>query len=86
MTWPARERRSLSAAAAIIAEAGNPARFRDAAAFASYVGVVPRVHQSGKKKFSGKGAIPLGSARLRRALWMPVVVAIRVNPWLSVRN
>jgi transposase len=60
-------------AAAIIAEAGNSARFRDAAAFASYVGVTPRLHQSGKRTFSGKGSVPLGNARLRRALWMPVV-------------
>lgn len=69
-------------AACIIAEAGDPARFRSAAALASYVGVVPRLHQSGKKRYSGKPAIPLGNARLRRALWMPVLVAVRLNPWL----
>ena len=74
---------STLTAAAIIAEAGNPARFRDAASFASYVGVIPRLHQSGKRNFSGKSTVPLGNARLRRALWMPVLVAIRVNPWLS---
>jgi transposase len=73
---------STLTAATIIAEAGDPARFPDAAAFASYVGVVPRLHQSGKKLFSGRSAIPLGNARLRRALWMPVLVAIRLNPWL----
>ncbi len=43
--------------------------------FASYVGVVPRLHQSGKRRFSANVAIPLGNARLRRALWMPVLVA-----------
>ncbi len=69
-------------AANVIAEAGDPARFRTSAAFASYVGVVPRLHHSGKRKFSGKPAVPLGNARLRRALWMPVIVAVRVNPWL----
>ena len=77
---------STLTAAAIIAEAGNPARFRDAAAFASYVGVIPRLHQSGKRNFSGKSRIfTLGNARLRRALWMPaVLVAIQVKtPWLS---
>ncbi len=26
--------------------------------------------------------IPLGNARLRRALWMPTLSAVRVNPWL----
>ena len=74
---------STLTAAAIVAEAGNPARFRNAAALASYVGVIPRLHQSGKRKFSGKGTVPLGNARLRRALWMPVIVAIRINPWLN---
>jgi transposase len=66
----------------IIAETADPARFRSAAALASYVGVVPRLHQSGKRRFSGRAAIPLGNARLRRAPWMPVLVAVRVNPWL----
>jgi len=64
---------STLTAAAVIAETGNPSRFPNAAAFASYVGVVPRIHQSGKRKFSGNGAIPLGNARLRRALWMPSI-------------
>jgi transposase len=57
---------STLTAAAIVAETGNPTRFRSAAAFASYVGVVPRIHQSGKRKYSGKGVMPLGNARLRR--------------------
>ena len=56
---------STLTAAAIIAEAGNPARFRDAAAFASYVGVIPRLHQSGKRNFSGKSTVPLGNSRLQ---------------------
>jgi transposase len=70
-------------AAAIIEETGDPARFPNAAAFARYVGVVPRLRQSGKRKYSANAAIPLGNARLRRALWMPVLVAIRVNQWLA---
>jgi transposase len=73
---------STLTAAAIVAETGDPARFRNAAAFASYVGVVPRIHHSGKRKYSGKGMIPLGNAGLRRALWMPILVAIPLNPWL----
>ena len=73
---------STLTAARIIAETGDPAQFRSAAAFASYIGAVPHFHQSGKKRYSGKPAIPLGNARLRRALWMPVLVGIRLNPWL----
>jgi transposase len=69
-------------AARIIAEVGDPARFHSAGALASYVGVIPRVHQSGKRKFSSAAKVPLGNARLRRALWMPALTAIKHNPWL----
>jgi transposase len=69
-------------AACLIAELGDPARFRSASAIASYVGVVPRLRQSGKKRFSGSPTIPFGNARLRKALWMVVLNAVRCNPWL----
>jgi transposase len=70
-------------AARIIAAVGDPARFRSAAAFAAHVGVVPGPRQSGKT--SGRIRAPIaamGNARLRRALWMPVLGAVRRNPWL----
>jgi transposase len=69
-------------AACLIAELGDPARFHSAAAIASYVGVAPRLRQSGKKRFSGSPTIPFGNARLRKALWMVVLNAVRCNPWL----
>jgi transposase len=69
-------------AACLIAELGDPSRFRNAAALASYVGVVPRLRQSGKRAFSGARGLPLGNARLRHRLWMPTLVAVRKNPWL----
>ena len=69
-------------AAYLIAELGDPARFHSAAALASYVGVAPRLRQSGKRRFSGTAVIGLGNARLRKALWMPVLTAVRFNPWL----
>jgi transposase len=69
-------------AARIIAAVGDPARFRSADAFAAYVGVVPGLKHSGKRT-AGRAAItPLGNARLRMALWMPVLGAVRRNPWL----
>lgn len=69
-------------AARIIAAVGNPARFKSADAFAAYVGVVPGLKHSGKRT-AGRAAIaPLGNARLRMALWMPVLGAVRRNPWL----
>ena len=69
-------------AATLIAELGDPARFRSAGAIASYVGIAPRLRQSGKKRFSGSPTIPFGNARLRKALWMVVLNAVRCNPWL----
>lgn len=69
-------------AARVIAAVGDPARFHSAAAFAAYVGVVPSLRQSGKRAAARAGIGPLGNARLRMALWMPVLGAVRRNPWL----
>jgi transposase len=69
-------------AARLIAEVGNPADFRDAKALASYVGVVPGLCHSGKRTPSRAGLSPYGNARLRHALWMPTLTAVRKNPWL----
>jgi transposase len=69
-------------AACLIGELGDLTRFRDHGALASYVGVAPRLRQSGKRKIAGAPGIPLGNARLRRALWMPTIIAVRLNPWL----
>lgn len=69
-------------AARLIAELGDPAAFRSAAALASYVGVIPALRQSGKWTSARAGLSPLGHAALRAALWMPVLTAVRKNPWL----
>ncbi len=69
-------------AARIIAASGDPAHFKSAGAFAAYVGVVPGLRQSGKQTSTRAGIGPLGNARLRRALWMPVLSAVKRNPWL----
>jgi transposase len=69
-------------AARIIATLGDPAQFRNAAALASYVGVIPGLKQSGKSRNPRAALTPLGNARLRAALWMPTLTAVRRNPWL----
>jgi transposase len=69
--------------ARIIAAVGDPARFRSAAALASYVGCVPGVKHSGKRTPLRATLSPVGNAALRRALWMPVLVAVKHNPWLK---
>ena len=69
-------------AARSIAAVGDPARFKSANALAAYLGVVPGLKQSGKSAHIRAPAAPIGNARLRMALWMPIVGAVRRNAWL----
>lgn len=72
-------------AAQLVATVGDPARFRNAAALAAYIGVVPGTQHSGLRRPGQAPLSPIGNARLRRALWMPVVAAAAGgrNPWLA---
>lgn len=70
-------------AARVIAELGDINRFANAAALAAYVGVVPGLKQSGKRQSPRAGLSPIGHARLRTALWMPLLTAVRRNAWLK---
>ena len=70
-------------AARLLGELGDPARFAHGAALAAYVGVAPATKSSGTYQPSSAHISPIGHARLRRALWMPVLTAVRVNPWLK---
>ncbi len=70
-------------AARLIAELGNPAEFKSSAALASYLGVAPATNQSGKRQSQRAGITNIGNARLRSALWMPTLTAVRRNPWLK---
>jgi transposase len=69
-------------AAYVIAEVGNPAHFKSPAAFAAYVGAIPGLKQSGKRSPNRAALTTIGNARLRAALWMPTLAAVRFNPWL----
>jgi transposase len=69
-------------AAKLVAELGDPAAFRNAGALAAYVGAIPALRQSGKQTWERAGLTRIGHARLRAALWMPTLVAVRRNPWL----
>lgn len=69
--------------ARIVAAVGDPARFRNAAAFAAYVGAVPGTYESGLRQGGRATLCPLGNARLRRALYMTTLGAVRRNPWLQ---
>jgi transposase len=69
-------------AARVLAEAGDLSAFRDADALASYAGLVPALHHSGKSTPLSASLTPVGNARLRRGLYMPTLTAVRKNPWL----
>jgi transposase len=65
-----------------VATFGDFSSFPSAGALASYVGAVPALKQSGKRTFQRASLTPIGAARLRAKLWMPVLTAVRTNPWL----
>ncbi len=56
--------------------------FRNGNALASYVGLVPGLRHSGKQTPTSARLAPMGNAKLRRGLYMPVLRAVRSNPWL----
>lgn len=72
----------IQTAARLIAALGDPAHFRSAGALAAYVGVIPALKQSGKRNSSRAAMTPIGNVRLRTALWMPTLTAVRRNAWL----
>jgi transposase len=69
-------------AACLIAEVGDPALFKSAGSLAAYVGAIPGLKQSGNRSHTRAGLTSIGNARLRAALWMPTLTAVRFNPWL----
>lgn len=69
-------------AAKLVADLGDPAAFRSAGALAAYVGAIPALRQSGKQLWDRAGLTRLGHAKLRAALWMPTLSAVRRTPWL----
>jgi transposase len=70
-------------AARVLAVVGDPSMsFRSPAAFASYVGAIPGLYQSGKRTSNRAGLTHLGNKALRSKLYMPTLSAIRRNPWL----
>jgi transposase len=69
-------------AAKLVAELGDPAAFLSAGSLAAYVGVIPGLRQSGQHSGDRAGLSRLGHAKLRAALWMPTLAAVRSNPWL----
>lgn len=70
-------------AACILAETGGLRRYHDGAAVAAYAGLSPRQYRSGTSVQGRTRLSKVGNSSLRRALYMPAVVARRHNPVLK---
>jgi transposase len=66
--------------AQILAFIGEPAIFPSARQLTAFVGLSPRQHQSGSSVHRPAHISKTGSASLRKAFYMPAVVASRYNP------
>ena len=66
--------------AMILAEFGDVSRFQDAGQMASFCGLTPRHRQSGTSVRGRSMLSKTGSSRIRQALYMPALCAIRYNP------
>lgn len=66
--------------ARILAFIGDVLRFKHAKALAAFVGLNPTVHQSGSSVRGKPHLSKKGSSVIRKALYMPAIVARRYNP------
>jgi len=69
-------------ASILLAECGDLTRFGNVRQLVAFVGLNPQQHQSGNRSYT-VGISRIGSSRLRAALYMPAVVALRWNPICS---
>lgn len=66
----------------ILAEFADITRFRSAKALAAFVGVAPRIRQSGASLRERGMLSKMGRSALRKAFFMPALVALKYNPLL----
>ena len=70
----------LTTANRILGELGDVARFKNADQAVAYVGLSPRRHESGTSVNKKAKLSKMGSRRLRSALYMAALTAMRHNP------
>ncbi|HVR48052.1 MAG TPA: transposase [Candidatus Binatia bacterium] len=71
-------------AGAVLAEIPHLDRFESAKAVAAYAGLSPRHRRSGTSIHGRPRLCKTGNSRLRKALYMPAIVALRFNPVLKI--
>ena len=70
----------FKSAVAILSEMPDVSAFDDAKQAAAFAGLTPSIRQSGSSLYSNGSLSKAGSVRLRKALFMPALVAIQHNP------
>src|SRR5580693_9021363 len=71
-------------AGSILSEIPHLDRFESAKAVAAFAGLSPRERQSGTSIHGRPRMCKTGNARIRKALYMPAMVALRFNPILKL--
>jgi transposase len=71
-------------AGSILSEIPHIDRFQSAKAVAAFAGLSPRERRSGTSIHGRARLCKTGNARVRKALYMPAVVALRFNPTLRI--
>ncbi len=71
------------ASVGLLAEAGDLSRYESAEDFAAFFGVNPRIRKSGSSVNGRTRISKAGNAHGRRRLYMPTLVATRVNPHIK---
>jgi transposase len=64
----------------ILSEFGNITQFKNAKALAAFIGVAPKTRESGTSLRSRARMSKMGRSNLRKAFFMPALVALRYNP------
>lgn len=71
-------------AAKVLAYLGDVHRFKNAKALAAFVGVTPKIKESGSSVRGRSGIARSGHGAVRHALYMPAMVALKYNPLMNV--
>lgn len=67
----------------ILSHFASTEKFRDAKSLTSFLGIAPRHYQSGSSVMKRTRMSKVGRSSLRKAFYMPAVVALRYNPVIA---
>lgn len=70
----------------ILSEFSDLTQFKNAKALSAYIGVAPRIRQSGTSLRERGMMSKMGRSALRKAFYMPALVALRYNPSIVEMN